>query len=67
MAATRALMPLWGENYSIPFAEIRELSVPVMNIGPWGKDFHKNTERVYLPDLCRRTPALVQEAIRLAL
>jgi len=67
MAFTRASMPLWGESYSIPFEAIRELSLPVINIGPWGKDFHKNTERVYLPDLCERTPALVQEAIRIAL
>ena len=65
--ATSAVMPLWGESYSIPFEQIRELSVPVINIGPWGKDFHKKTERVYLPDLCRNTPALVQEAIRLGL
>ena len=67
MAATRAVMPLWGESYSIPFEEIQELSLPVINIGPWGKDFHKYTERVYLPDLCRCTPALIQEAIRLCL
>ena len=67
MAFTRASMPLWGPIYSIPFEAIRELSLPVLNIGPWGKDFHKNTERVYLPDLCERTPALVQEAIRIAL
>ena len=67
MAATRAAMPLWGENYSIPFEEIQALSLPVINIGPWGKDFHKVTERVYLPDLYQRTPALVQEAIRLSL
>lgn len=67
MDATAAAMPLWGENYSIPFAGIRDLSVPVLNAGPWGKDFHKNTERVFLPDLCGRTPALVAEAVRLAL
>jgi len=64
MAFTRSIMPLWGDIYSIPFELIRELSVPVINIGPWGKDFHKNTERVYLPDLCQRTPALIEEAIR---
>lgn len=67
MAATEAAMPLWGENYRVPFARIRDLGVPVLNIGPWGKDFHKLTERVYLPDLCGRTPALAREAIQLAL
>ncbi|MDR3670680.1 MAG: M20/M25/M40 family metallo-hydrolase, partial [Holophaga sp.] len=64
MAFTQRVMPLWGDIYSIPFDLIRELSVPVINVGPWGKDFHKNTERVYIPDLCQRTPALIEEAIR---
>jgi len=67
LGCIRAAMPLWGPGYSIPFEAIRELSLPVLNIGPWGKDFHQNTERVHLPDLCRRTPALVDHAIRLAL
>ncbi len=64
MEFTKGVMPLWGEIYSIPFETIQELSVPVINIGPWGKDFHKNTERVYVPDLCERTPALIQRALR---
>ena len=64
MAFTKGIMPLWGEIYSIPFEVIQEMSVPVINIGPWGKDFHKNTERVFVPDLCERTPALIEAAIR---
>lgn len=64
MAFTKGVMPLWGEIYSIPFEAIQELSIPVINIGPWGKDFHKNTERVYVPDLCERTPALILAALR---
>ena len=39
------------------------LSVPVINIGPWGKDLHKFTERVYELDLCERTPTLLESAI----
>ena len=60
-------MPLHGPAYAIPFPEIRANAMPCVNIGPWGKDFHKRTERVFLPDLCGRTPALVAEAVRLAL
>ncbi len=56
-------MPLWRQPYDIPFAEMQALSLPVINIGPWGKDHHKFTERVYLPDLCERTPALLESAI----
>ena len=32
-----------------PFESMIALDVPVINIGPIGKDAHKMTERVYLP------------------
>jgi arginine utilization protein RocB len=38
-----------------------------MNIGPWGKDFHKMTERVNKEDLYIRTPMIIKEAISLIL
>jgi len=60
-------MPLYGKAYSIPLAEIEELSMPCINIGPWGKDFHKLSERVYKPDLYERTPALLAKAIEILL
>ena len=58
-------MPLYGKAYSIPLAEIEELSMPCINIGPWGKDFHKLSERVYKPDLYERTPAMLAKAIEI--
>jgi arginine utilization protein RocB len=58
-----ANMPLWKKVYDIPFAEMQALSIPIINIGPWGKDLHKFTERVYEPDLYERTPALVECAV----
>jgi arginine utilization protein RocB len=56
-------MPLWQKTYDVPFAEMEALSVPVINIGPWGKDLHKFTERVFKTDLCERTPKLLESAI----
>ena len=57
-------MPLWkNELYSIPFDEMKDLSIPVINIGPWGKDLHKLTERVFVPDLNITTPKLIKELI----
>ncbi len=56
-------MPLWQKTYDVPFAEMEALAIPVINIGPWGKDHHKFTERVYKIDLCERTPALLECAI----
>ncbi len=38
-----------------------------INIGPWGKDFHKMTERVNKEDLYVRTPMIINKAISLIL
>lgn len=57
-------MPLFGTAYSLPIGEIDEISMPCVNIGPWGKDFHKLTERVYKPDLYDRTPRILDYVIR---
>ncbi|WP_432404350.1 M20/M25/M40 family metallo-hydrolase [Wukongibacter sp. M2B1] len=56
-------MPLYGPLYSIPLEKIEELSMPCINIGPWGKDFHKLTERVLKEDLFHITPRLLDYAI----
>lgn len=57
-------MLMWKDVYYIPLETIKELSVPVLNIGPWGKDFHKYTERVYKEDLFERTPILIDRVIK---
>ena len=57
-------MLLWGDLYSVPLDLIKELSMPVLNIGPWGKDFHKYTERVFMKDLFYNTPMLIDQIIR---
>jgi arginine utilization protein RocB len=56
-------MPLYGDMYSIPLKEIEENSMPCLNIGPWGKDFHKLTERVLKEDLYERTPKILNFAV----
>jgi len=60
-------MPLYGDFYSIPFTEIARNAMPCLNIGPWGKDFHKISERVLKADLLERTPAMILKALELAL
>lgn len=52
-------MLFWGDMYYIPLDTIREQSMPVLNVGPWGKDLHKYTERVYKKDLFERLPQLI--------
>jgi arginine utilization protein RocB len=56
-------MPLFGSLYSIPAEVIEDISMPCINVGPWGKDFHKLTERVLKEDLFHRTPRLLNYAI----
>jgi len=56
-------MPHWGRLYSIPFEDIKALSIPIINIGPWGKDYHKFTERVFTEDVLYNTPKLTKFAI----
>lgn len=60
-------MLLWGDLYYVPLDLIKELSMPVLNIGPWGKDFHKYTERVFMEDLFHNTPKLIDKTIKVIL
>ena len=57
-------MLLWGKDYEIPLQLIKEMSMPVFNIGAWGKDLHKYTERVLKEDLLVRIPHLVDYTIK---
>ena len=59
----RQSMPFYGQIYSLSVNSIREISMPCINIGPWGKDFHKITERVLKEDLYNRTPKILDYAI----
>lgn len=60
-------MPLLGKCYDIPVEEIQKISMPCINIGPWGKDLHKLTERVNKEDLYWRTPRILNQAISIVL
>ncbi|MGC5326351.1 M20/M25/M40 family metallo-hydrolase [Brevibacillus sp. SYSU BS000544] len=39
-------MPLWEKGYSLPLKELEELNLPVLNLGPIGRDAHKWSERL---------------------
>lgn len=63
----KSSMPLLEGFYDIPADSIERISMPCINIGPWGKDFHKLTERVSTEDLYIRTPQIINHAISLIL
>ncbi|MBU3098212.1 M20/M25/M40 family metallo-hydrolase [Clostridium sp. DSM 17811] len=60
-------MPLWKNMYDIPFETIKQLNIPSINIGPYGKDLHKFTERVFTLDVIRQTPRLIAGVIEYVL
>ena len=57
-------MPLWKEDfYTVPFEGMKAISMPTLIIGPWGKDLHKKTERVYIPDVVENVPSCIEKLI----
>lgn len=65
IACLRDNMPLLQAGiYDLPFEDMARTAMPILNIGAWGKDPHKFTERVYIPDVAEALPALYVELIR---
>lgn len=56
--------PVWGETYTIPFEEISQLSAPVLNVGPFGKDAHQISERLHVKSAFEEMPELLYELIK---
>ncbi|QQE77135.1 M20/M25/M40 family metallo-hydrolase [Alicyclobacillus sp. SO9] len=58
-----ANMPLLGSGYDLPLDVLRQLEIPVLNIGPYGRDPHKWTERLELNYSFGVTPNLLTSAL----
>ncbi|MFJ8234954.1 M20/M25/M40 family metallo-hydrolase [Ureibacillus sp. NPDC094379] len=56
--------PVWGSSYSIPFEDMEKLKAPVFNLGPFGKDAHKRTERLHIESAFVQLPYLVENLIK---
>lgn len=63
--AYKANTPVWGSSYSIPFDIMTQLRAPVLNVGPFGKDAHKRTERLHIKSSFEEVPYLVEEMIKM--
>ncbi|MBM7585450.1 arginine utilization protein RocB [Bacillus pakistanensis] len=58
--------PEWESIYPVPVRSIREMNIPSINMGVYGKDGHKWTERVYKPYTFHVLPELIRNtAIKL--
>ncbi|QDI91345.1 M20/M25/M40 family metallo-hydrolase [Salicibibacter halophilus] len=56
--------PRWGNQndaYNIPIEEIRDLNIPALNMGVYGKDAHQWSERLYKPFSFRILPGLIRD------
>ena len=56
--------PGWGKVYNLPLEVLLKLDVPVVNLGPSGRDAHKYTERLDLRYYLGPYPILFRSLIR---
>jgi arginine utilization protein RocB len=56
-------MPLWGKKYNVPIEDMINLNLPTINIGPYGKDAHKRSERLDMTYTTKVVPNLIKKAI----
>ena len=55
--------PVWGDSYRIPFEGMQKLNAPVINIGPFGHDAHKRTERLHIKNAFEQIPVLLADLL----
>lgn len=64
IAALKNNMPGFGTKYYLPLEDMQTLNLPVLNIGTFGKDAHKFTERLEKRYSFEVTPVLVYKTIK---
>ena len=63
MEALKSNMPALDSKYKLPLDAMQKLGLPVVNIGPFGKDAHKFTERLEKKYSFEVAPKLVKQTI----
>ncbi|MFZ0215816.1 MAG: M20/M25/M40 family metallo-hydrolase [Candidatus Dormiibacterota bacterium] len=56
--------PGWDRAIRVDTEAARRLDVPIVNIGPWGRDYHQRLERVFAPYGFGVVPELVWRVVR---
>ncbi len=56
--------PGFGTTYTIPFESMARLDAPVLNVGPFGKDPHKRTERLHVRSAFQELPELLADLVQ---
>ncbi|MCF8001133.1 MAG: M20/M25/M40 family metallo-hydrolase [Halanaerobiales bacterium] len=57
----KANMPYWGKGWKIDIDAVRELNLPVVDVGVHGKGAHKYLERVHIPYTMKVLPELIKK------
>jgi len=63
IAALKENTPGFGVKYKLPLEDMADLNLPVLNIGPFGKDAHQFTERIEKNYSFEVAPELVYKTI----
>jgi arginine utilization protein RocB len=63
ISALKNNMPGFGTKYTLPLEDMQELDLPVLDIGTFGKDAHKFTERLEKKYSFEVTPELVYKTV----
>ncbi|MRX71200.1 M20/M25/M40 family metallo-hydrolase [Bacillus lacus] len=56
--------PGWGSKHFVDYEAVRDINVPVINVGPYGVDAHKKYERMELKYSLEIAPNLTNTMIR---
>jgi arginine utilization protein RocB len=56
--------PGWGTKHYVDYEAIRSINVPVINIGPYGYDAHKQYERMERNFTLNIVPNLTNEVVK---
>ncbi len=59
--------PVWGSSIEWDLDRAPTPGIPVLNVGPWGRDYHHWLERVHCPYAFGALPDLVSELARAGL
>lgn len=60
-------MPYWNRGWKIDIEAVRELNLPVVDVGVYGKGAHKYLERVHIPYTMKVLPELIKTITKEAL
>lgn len=63
ISALKNNMPGFGSKYHLPLEDMQKLDLPVLDIGSFGKDAHKFTERIEKEYSFKVAPTLVYKTI----